>query len=161
MLKALLKLLKRSNKPNIILEHPDSFNKAETVEHKTFTETGGFIKAAQFESIWINKNVNDEYSASQVLNNEDYLDYKLWEDMNMDTMFKKHLPKARVFRGKNPNIIFHGGCLGCLSQRLYGFERCKGCQYFRCNWNNPNLRIEGEESAKISADEIMNILKRK
>lgn len=158
MLKALLKLLRRNNKSNTILEHPTVLNNVQVLEHKTFTETGEFMKANRFESIWIAKNVNNEYSETDVLNDDDYLDYNLWEDMNVEAMFKKHLPKTRLFRGKNPNIVFHGRCLGCMSQRLHGFERCKGCQYFRGNWNNPNLHIEGEESAKISGDELKNIL---
>lgn len=130
-------------------------------EHKTFTQSGDFIQASYFESLWIDKRVNNNYGAIDILNDDEYIDYKLWEDINTESLFKKHLPNTMLFSGKNPNIIFHGGCLGCLSQRLHGLERCKGCRYFRANWANPNLHIKGEESATISADELKKILGRK
>lgn len=158
MFKRLLELLKMNNPRQPILQQCSVMGSKATVEHKTFTETGEFIKSADFERIWIAKNVNDEYSAPQVLNADEYLDYKLWEDMNIETMYKKHLPNTRLFRGKNPNIIFHGGCLGCVSQRLHGFERCKGCQYFRYSWDKENLHIKGEDSAKLSGDDFRKLL---
>ena len=129
------------------------------IEHKTFTVTGEFIKSSEFELIWVAENVKHDYAALRGLNDDEYLDYKIWEDMNIEMMYKKHLPNAHLYRGKNPNIIFHGGCLGCMSQRLHGFERCKGCQYFRCIRGKENLHIIGEESAKISGDELKRILK--
>lgn len=128
------------------------------VEHRTFTETGEFIMATEFEKIWIDKNKNDNYNAADSLNDDEYLDYKLWDDMNTEAMYKKHLPNTLLFRGKNPNIIFHGGCLGCMSQRLHGLERCKGCMYFRFNGCNTNLYIKGEESAKMSGDDLKRLL---
>lgn len=115
-------------------------------------------KNINFESIWIAKNVNYSYSADKVLSDDEYLEYKRWEDINTEAMYLKHLPNVKYFRGKNPNIIFHGGCLGCLSQRLYGIERCKGCQYFKCDWSKDDLKVEGEISAKMSSDELKKIL---
>jgi hypothetical protein len=44
-----------------------------------------------------------------------------------------------VVRG---NIIFHGGCLVCKSQKINGVDRCRGCMYFRADWKKPNLRIK-------------------
>lgn len=35
--------------------------------------------------------------------------------------------------------IFHGGCIGCTSQKRFGIERCNFCQYCRANWNLPDL----------------------
>ena len=65
-----------------------------------------------------------------------------------------------LIRGSSPNIIFHGGCLGCISQRNHGIDRCKGCQYFRFNHGHikPNLHIEGEEAAIINADDFKRLL---
>lgn len=128
---------------------------------RSFIETGEFIKSAEFELIWYAKNVNRNYDAPRVLSDDDYLDYKLWEDMNSGKLFKKHLPQMHVFNGKNPNIIFHGSCVGCMSQRLRGFDRCIGCQFFRGNWCKEDLHIKGEESATISANELMKILNQK
>lgn len=44
-----------------------------------------------------------------------------------------------------PIIIFHGGCLTCISQIYDGIDRCKKCQYFRCDWNKPDLRYQYEK----------------
>lgn len=50
-------------------------------------------------------------------------------------------------------VIFHGGCVNCNSQEMYGKKRCVGCKYFECNWDLPNLstfeEIEGKRMAKI------------
>lgn len=46
-----------------------------------------------------------------------------------------------IFEG-TIKIIYHGGCLSCISQEKYGIERCNGCQYRRANWSLPNLQIE-------------------
>jgi hypothetical protein len=35
--------------------------------------------------------------------------------------------------------IFHGGCVTCESQIIYGQSRCNGCQYFGANWDLPDL----------------------
>ncbi len=117
-----------------------------------------FTKEDEFEQIWIAENVNHSYGAGDYLRDDDYLDYYIWEDQNSSKMHKKHLPDVVVFRGENPNIIFHGGCLGCISQRNHGIDRCKGCKYFRGNWINPNLFIDGEESAKMDGDDLKRIL---
>lgn len=36
-------------------------------------------------------------------------------------------------------LIFHGGCLECVSQKFDQLERCKGCQYFKADWDLPDL----------------------
>ena len=128
------------------------------VDHRSFTETGDFIKAGKFEKIWIAYHKNNNYHALHHLNDDEYLDYNLWDDMNTEAMYKKHCPNTIVFRGKNPNIIFHGGCIGCLSQRLHGFERCKRCMYFRFDSNKTNLHIKGEEAATIRGDDLKRML---
>lgn len=121
-----------------------------TVEQES--EDGSFIKAEEFEGIWIAEEVNGIYAASDSLRDNDYIDYYIWKDQNSNEMYKKHLPNTTVFRGSNPNIIFHGGCLGCASQRNHGIDRCKGCKYFRLNNSKPNLHIEGEEAATMNGD---------
>lgn len=131
------------------------------MEHKALTETGEFIKAHDFEQIWIEKRVKNNYYATHVLSDDEYLDYMLWQDMNIEMMYKKHLPDTLLCRCKNPNIVFHGACLGCLSQRTNGLERCKGCLFFRHGRNKANLKIEGEEattmSDKVSAQKMSEI----
>lgn len=111
---------------------------------------GSFIKADRFEQIWVSENVHHRYGASDSLKDNDYINYHIWEDQNSNEMCKKHLPNTMVFRGNNPNIIFHGGCLGCISQRNHGIDRCKGCQYFRFNHGKPNLHIEGLLNSLLS-----------
>jgi len=158
MFKRLLELLKMNKQRQPILQQCSVVGSKPTVEHKTFTETGEFIKSADFEMIWIAKNVRNDYNAPDCLNDDEYLDYKLWDDMNTEMLYKKHLPNTMLCRGKNPNIIFHGGCLGCMSQRLHGLERCKGCRFFRHSSGSQDLKIEGEEAAKMSADELRRLL---
>lgn len=99
----------------------------------------------KFESLWIEINVKRNLSKDNELSDDEYIDYHIWEDINWKNMYDKHLPKAKVLRGEHPIITFHGGCHGCLSQRTSGIDRCKGCMYFRANWNMPSLFIEGED----------------
>lgn len=87
-----------------------------------------------------------------------YIDYHIWEDIYWESMYNDHAPDTKVFRGTNPNIIFHGGCLGCKSQRIHSINRCKGCRYFKANWDSPNLFIEGEDSHTMGADEFNDVL---
>lgn len=158
MFRRLLELLNMKQPRQPILQQCSVVCSNPMVEHKTFTENGEFIKSADFELIWVAKNVNDDYNAPDCLNDDEYLDYKLWDDMNTEMLYKKHLPNTRLFIGKNPNIIFHGGCLGCMSQKLHGLERCKGCRYFRWKSVSQDLKIDGEEAAKMDADELRRLL---
>lgn len=73
----------------------------------------------KFEQIWIAENKDTNYRIAKKLPDAEYIDYHIWEDINSAEMYKKYFPKAHVMRGNNPNIIFHGGCLGCLSQRAH------------------------------------------
>lgn len=127
-------------------------------EYRTFTENGGFAKEEVFEKIWVAEKVKHDYDATDILSDEEYLDYNLWCDMNTEVMYRKHLPHVVLCRGKNPNIIFHGGCLGCLSQRRHGFERCMGCLFFRFDQKKLNLHIEGEEYDTMSANDLRDLL---
>ena len=111
-----------------------------------------------FEKIWVLKNKDGQYGITHNLDDDEYINYKIWEDIHTLEMFKKHLPDTSVFRGSNPNIIFHAGCLGCLSQRLHGIDRCKGCTYFKFT-NKTNFFIEGEDAATMSADDLKDFLK--
>ena len=119
---------------------------------------GSFIKVDKFEEIWVAENVNGKYGVRNSLRDNDYIDYHIWEDQNSSEMYKKHLPNTRVFRGSNPNIIFHGGCLGCISQRNHGIDRCKGCQYFKGYRDKPKLYIEGEEADSMDEDDFKRLL---
>ena len=114
--------------------------------------------ANKFEDVWVKINVHSNYMADCVLSDSEYIDYHIWEEQNWKRLFNKYLPDTTVYRGRNPNIIFHGGCLGCLSQRKHGIKRCTGCQYFRTNWELPDLSIEGEDSDTISGDDLKKFL---
>ena len=133
-------------------------SKPTELEAPSLNIDGSFINADKFEQIWVAENVHNRYGASDSLRDSDYIDYHIWEDQNSTKMYKKHLPNTMVMRGSNPNIIFHGGCLGCISQRNHGIDRCKGCQYFRFNHSKPNLHIKGEEAAIINADDFKRLL---
>lgn len=112
-----------------------------------------------FEQVFIAEEVKGHYGASKSLSDDDRINYMIWLDANHDAMYAKHLPEVRVFRGNNPNIIFHGGCLGCLSQRSHGIDRCKGCMYFKFKSDKPNLRIQGEDATKMSGEDLVKFLK--
>ena len=38
--------------------------------------------------------------------------------------------------------IFHGGCLNCTSQYVFGLMRCVKCKYFKHDWSLPDLSIK-------------------
>lgn len=44
--------------------------------------------------------------------------------------------------------IFHGGCVGCISQNRHGIEYCRGCQYYSCDWESPDLSEYMEDIGK-------------
>lgn len=98
-----------------------------------------------FKSIWIDKNVADNFRAHESLSDKEYVYYKVWCQMNDEHMYKTHLPNATVVSGsvnRIDKIIFHGGCLNCVSQEITGVGRCLGCQYFRADWNKPDLNVK-------------------
>jgi len=112
-----------------------------------------------FEELWVKHNKYGKYQDQYKLDPDDYINYHIWCNINNDKMHKKHLPNTMVVSGINPNIIFHGGCLGCKSQRLHGINRCKGCSYFGVSNSNQSLFIDGEDSATLGQDDIDNIFK--
>jgi hypothetical protein len=66
-------------------------------------------------------------------------DRRRWWWRQKVKFWSKFTKKPTVEKG-----IFHGGCIGCISQEINGVERCTGCQYFNAEWNKPDLRIENE-----------------
>ena len=52
---------------------------------------------------------------------------------------------------KNPKFIFHGGCLGCSMQDEKGIGYCTGCQFFKPDWNKPDLSNNNFLSEPIKA----------
>lgn len=94
-----------------------------------------------FEKIWVEEYVNMKNDADKELGDDEYIEYKKWSQKNCKRNYEKHIPGTFLIQGNPPNTIFHGGCLGCISQRNYGIERCKGCRYFRWNMDKPYLRI--------------------
>lgn len=43
---------------------------------------------------------------------------------------------------KRERIVYHGGCLDCVSQFELPLEICDGCQYKEPNWNLPDLSYQ-------------------
>jgi hypothetical protein len=101
---------------------------------------GSFIKADLFEELWINQNVKHLKMAKYSLNDDDYIDYKIWEDQYFWKLHYNHLPNKNVLRGDNNIIVFHGGCLGCKTQEINTVYACKGCKYFKFT-DKPDLSI--------------------
>lgn len=42
-------------------------------------------------------------------------------------------------------VIYHGGCVTCDSQEIFGKRRCVGCQYHKANWALPNLSTDQDD----------------
>lgn len=97
-----------------------------------------------FEYIWVQDNVFSDRIAEGRLDDDKYLAYKYWIVDNDALMFEKYLPETTVIKGKTSYLVFHGHCLGCASQKLFGIERCKGCFYFRWDMKKPDLSIDYE-----------------
>jgi hypothetical protein len=116
---------------------------------------GTLLKHMLFESLWIQSNIDGAYGIYKNLSDNDYIDYHLWEVLNEERLWGEHDADRLVIRDIHPNIIFHGGCLGCVSQSQHGVDRCKGCQYFKPNWNLPDLKIEGEQPDSIPKEELL------
>lgn len=51
---------------------------------------------------------------------------------------QSEIPQYLIAR--EDKAIFHSACDHCSSQAIYGLVRCAGCQYFRSEWNKPDLR---------------------
>lgn len=98
----------------------------------------------KFEKIWVSENVSNEYGASKVLSDIEYIEYYIWGLENAQEMYDKYCPKSKVISSDYTNIIFHGGCVGCKSQMLFGINRCRGCKFFKSDWSKPNLEIKGK-----------------
>lgn len=59
-------------------------------------------------------------------------------------------------------IIFHGGCVTCQSQEIFGKARCVGCQYFEADWRLPNLNTQDnirEREMKVIRDNFRKLAK--
>jgi hypothetical protein len=50
---------------------------------------------------------------------------------------------------KEAKIIFHGGCLGCLTQNKKGIDFCRKCKYFDADWSLPDLSERVPTSAEL------------
>lgn len=54
---------------------------------------------------------------------------------------------------------FHFTCFDCLSQQLYGKERCTGCRWFERDTSLPSLHVSKEELDSIQTEEARRSLK--
>lgn len=101
----------------------------------------------KFLQLWKDREVHDNLDALGVLNDNDYIMYKMWEQIHQHDLFKEFLPNTTLFSGsagRTDQLIFHGGCQSCNSQDIHGVNRCKGCLYFRWNWNKADLSKDPE-----------------
>ena len=116
-------------------------NQKPAVKEKEITQEE---REEAFEQIWVEEQSSRRHnrrrpSRYDLLSDKDYIDYNIWEKEHSIRLYNKHCPEVAVIRGFNPNVVFHGGCLGCVSQKEHGIQRCTGCQYFRANWDKPDL----------------------
>jgi hypothetical protein len=96
-----------------------------------------------FEELWMGDNLSKCSPKSRCSVSDDlYIEYVKWELDNYERMNKKHRPNILGIRGTHPNLIFHGACIGCVTQLKQSVEVCKRCTYFR---NNPMLPTQFTE----------------
>jgi hypothetical protein len=55
--------------------------------------------------------------------------------------------------------VFHGGCVGCQSQEIYGEGRCAGCQYLEGNRQLPDLSVSEYEAREIETERARRRIK--
>jgi len=55
---------------------------------------------------------------------------------------------------KNKQVIFHGGCLGCVAQENAGLGYCVGCKYFECEWHLPDKSMKPDDGKVESARKV-------
>jgi hypothetical protein len=62
-------------------------------------------------------------------------------------------------------VTFHGGCVPCESQNIYGLGRCARCCYMEANWRLPDLsmspQLEKERKERAEARAKAKSLKSK
>ncbi len=96
-----------------------------------------------FEELWMDDNMSNCSPKSRRSVSDDlYIEYVKWELNNYERMNKKHRPNTTVIRGTHPNLIFHGGCIGCATQLKQSVEVCKRCSYFRNDSRLPSRFTE-------------------
>lgn len=93
----------------------------------------------KFESIWVDQNVNHKWDANKKLNDDMYILYTAWAQVNCIELHNIHIPNTIVIQGHNQHVIFHGGCLSCQVQYTHGVNTCKRCSYFKGDGNYPDL----------------------
>jgi hypothetical protein len=89
----------------------------------TWEDELSFKKIAEYED-------NGNYNPRRTLSDDEYLKYITYR-------------KGRKPSGK---LVFHGGCLGCDSQEVYGINRCDDCLYFRFNQRKEDLSVTATEA---------------
>lgn len=115
------------------------------------------VKKEIFEQIWLAQRANDEYNLAVNLNDDDYINYQIWEKANNERLYEKHkklISETRI----GADIVFHGRCVDCISQKIHGIERCKGCQYFKFIDGKPDLHIKCKKIKTITKEEIIDLL---
>jgi len=100
--------------------------------------------SGKFMYVWNKENVERDYQRSpkNILNDNEYILYSYWRQLNDEWLYDFHnMTVCSGSMGRRDKLIFHGGCLGCSSQETNSIDRCKGCQYFRADWNKKDLKL--------------------
>ena len=103
--------------------------------------------AGKFMYVWIKENVERDYERrpKSILNDNEYILYSCWRQVNDEWLYRHYTMRVvSGSMGRSDKLIFHGGCIGCISQEINNIDRCKGCQYFRANWNKKDLCLREE-----------------
>lgn len=64
---------------------------------------------------------------------------------------------AKVHVDERKHIIFHGGCVKCVTPLYYGLGNCLGCLYYQgVTSKYPDLGIRNYREVKCESTEVQN-----
>lgn len=98
---------------------------------------GVMSKSDKFAQILILKNsenIGDAYDLVSSFSDNEYIEFCEYEKQEKEAMYGRG--------SSGGHIVFHGGCLRCKSQYIHGVDRCRGCCYFRAEWNKSDLSLK-------------------
>jgi hypothetical protein len=95
-----------------------------------------------FNKIRIDYYINDNFNSIHLLSREEYILFHNWRQQLTVTelLSKEYILKPIPLHSKK--LIFHGECIDCNSQDIYGVDRCLKCIFFGYNNSyNEDLKV--------------------
>ncbi len=86
-----------------------------------------------FNKIRIDYYINYNFNIIHTLSIEEYVLFRNWMQQLTITELQSKEYVLKPIPLYTKKIIFHGGCIGCNSQHIYGVDRCFKCIFFEYN----------------------------